>query len=812
MPRIVSLAGAIYPATFLISACAIGYEILLMRVLSIVQWHHFAWMIISLALLGYGASGTFIALARRRLEGRLAGAFSACAAATAIAMPLAFVIGQSVPFNALEIVWEPRQFLHLGAIYLVFFVPFFFAATCIGLALTFMQRHVSRVYFLDLSGAGVGAVLVVGTMFVWPPQAVLALLSVLAVVAALVAASGGATHSRVAARAVLLLVVLSGMLWALSTSWLALRMSPYKPLSQTLEVMGTTVLEQRSNPLGMLTLVASPDVPFRNAPGLSLGSPHVPPAQLALFTDGGAMSTMTRFDGDFDELGYLGDLTASLPYRLLERPHTLVLGAGGGQDVLMALFHGARRVDAVELDPRVIRLVRREYADFTGALYDHPRVRVHIAEARGFMARSQDEFDLIQVALTDASATAGSGTQGLSENYVYTVDAFESYLGHLAPGGLLAVTRWISLPPRGNLKLLAMAAEALRARGVAQPGQRIAMIRNWNTATLLVSNSDLTPDAIEAIRTFAVEHSFDTVWYPAMPPAEANRFNRLPEPWLYEGAKALVGTDPGAFIERYKFNVAPATDDRPYFSHFFRWGAFEEVMSLRARGGAGLVEWGYLVLVGTVVQAAVAGAVLILLPLAADRPRERAGRKRMGGYFFLLGLAFMFIEIAFIQKFILFLSHPIYAVAVVLTGFLLFAGAGSAFAPRLERRLARHRRRAIDVAVAAIVLVSLAWLLVLPLVFEAFIGLPDSARIPIALALLAPLAFFLGMPLPLGLAQCASVQPGFIPWAWGLNGFASVLSAALATLLAIELGFTAVIAMALLLYVLAAACSRGWPL
>ena len=804
-----SRPAAILPATFLISACAIGYEILLMRVLSIVQWHHFAYMIISLALLGYGASGTFIALARRRLGGDVAATFSICAAATALSMLLAFAVGQRLPFNALEIIWDPQQFLYLAAIYLVFFVPFFFAATCIGLALTFLRPQISRIYFLDLSGAAAGAVLVVGALFVVSPQAVLRLLSVLALLAALAAAAGSASRPRLVGAHAL---VLAAVVFAVPPAWLELRMSPYKPLSQTLQVMGAKVLEERSSPLGLLTVVENPAVPLRDAPGLSLLSPHVPPAQLALYTDGDGMSTITRFDGDFESLGYLGQLTASLPYALLDGPHVLVLGAGGGADVLMALYHDAERVDAVELDPRIIELVGGRFAGFSGDLYEHERVQVHVAEARGFMARSSARFDLIQLSPGNAAAAAGSGTAALSENYVHTVEAFEACLEHLAPGGLLAITGWISMPPRGTLKLLATAAEALRRAGVEHPGRRIAMIRNWNTATLLVGASDFGPEATAVIARFARDRSFDTVWYPGMAADEANRFNRLPEPWLHEGARALVGPAAAEFLERYKFDIAPATDDRPYFSHFFRWRAFEEIMGLRARGGAGLVEWGYLVLVGTVVQAAVAGAVLILLPLAATPPvHRRQRRKRAGAYFFLLGLAFMFIEIAFIQKFILFLSHPVYAVAVVLTGLLLFAGAGSAFAPRLERWTARRRWRAIDLTVASIVSLALLYLSFLPAVFGVLIGLPDAARIPIALALLAPLAFFLGMPLPLGLARTASDLPEFVPWAWGLNGFASVLSAALATLLAIEFGFTVVILLSLVLYILAAACARMWP-
>ncbi|HEX2214052.1 MAG TPA: hypothetical protein VHH12_11525, partial [Mycobacterium sp.] len=290
-----------------------------------------------------------------------------------------------------------------------------------------------------------------------------------------------------------------------------------------------------------------------------------------------------------------------------------------------------------------------------------------------------------------------------------------------------------------------------------------------------------------------------------------NRFNVLPAPWLYDGTVSLLGNDRDAFIERYKFNLAPATDDRPYFFHFFKWSAFEEMMSLREQGGAGLIEWGYLVLAGTLVQAAVAGVVLILLPLSVTRRSWRRGTGRwMGGYFLLLGLAFLFVEMAFIQKFILFLSHPLYSVAVVLAGFLLFAGLGSACSAYVGR-LAMPQKSPITLVVSAIVAIALVYLLLLPFVFDRFAGLPDIHKIPISLVLIAPLAFFMGMPFPLGLSRIAGEAPAFIPWAWGINGFASVVSASTATLLAIEFGFGAVVMLAMLLYGIAAAVYRAWP-
>jgi SAM-dependent methyltransferase len=786
-----------------VSAAAIGFELLLMRVLSIVQWHHFAWMIISLALLGYGASGTFIALARERLVRHFPLAFFAGAFAFAVSMPLCYTLGQRVPFNALEIVWDPAQFLYLGAIYLVFFVPFFFAASCIGLAFTCAREHISRIYFFDLFGAGLGALAVVLGLFVLEAQDALRLLSVLALIAAGLAGVEPPLRYRLMTASVFAVVL---VLFALPRGWLEPRMSPYKGLSQALEVIDARVLAEESSPLGLLTVVESPTVPYRHAPGLSFGTLHEPPEQLAMFTDGDAPSMITRFDGDLQALGYMGDMPQAVPYRLLESPRVLVLGAGGGADVLFALYHGAVHVDAVELNPQAVRLVDEVFADFAGHLYDDPRVDVHIAEARGFVAATDESWDLIQVSLLDSFAASGSGVQALSESYLYTVEALEEYLRHLEPGGVLAITRWLKMPPRDSLKLVATAREALTRLGAAEPARHLAVIRSWNTSTLLIRRSALGDAAVAAVREFAREHSFDTAYYPSMPREEANRYNLLPEPWLYEGTLALLGDDAGAFYERYKFDVRPATDDEPYFFNFFRWASFEEMLGLREQGGAGLIEWGYPVVVGTFVQALVLGALLIVLPLAAFRARQpEVSGGRMGGYFFLLGLAFMFVEIAFIQKFILFLSHPLYAVAVVLAGFLFFAGIGSA----LSARVARHA--SITVVVMAIAGIAAAWLLLLPPLFDRCADLPDVLKIALSLAFIAPLAFFMGMPFPVGLARLAGRAASFIPWAWGLNGYASVISASLATLLAIEIGFNAVILLALLLYAAAAVVFRSWP-
>jgi spermidine synthase len=717
-----------------------------------------------------------------------------------------YVLGQQVPFNALEIVWNPRQLINLSLIYFVFFVPFFFAACCIGLAFSCRRSSISRIYFFDLLGAGLGATLIIGLLFVLSPQNALIVLAALALSASIfVGARLTARKTLIAMQAFWFVALVFG----LPQDWLGMRLSEYKGLSQAMQVVDSKVLTSLSSPLGLLTVVESPQVPFRDAPGLSFNTQFIPPEQLAVFTDGDAMSVITRFDGKLGTLGYLGDVTAALPYQLLTEPNVLILGAGGGTDVLLALYNGAARIDAVELNPQMTELVKVTYADFAGHLYDDSRVTVYTKEARGFVAQSSDQYDLIHVGLLDSFAASGSGVQALNESYLYTVEAIRQYLKHTAPGGMLAVTRWLKLPPRDSLKLVATVIEALRLEGVAHPGQQLALIRSWNTSTLLVRNGEFTKSDIDVLREFARSHSFDTAFYPSMPASDANRFNLLPQPYLYEGTSALLGENAGDFIKRYKFNIAPATDNQPYFFHFLKWSALPEFMTLLRRGGAGLIEWGYLIVIATLVQAVIAGAVLIVLPLShVKRNWPRGTGTRMGSYFFLLGLAFLFVEIAFIQKFILFLSHPLYSVGVVLSGFLVFAGIGSACSGQLAQKAERFGHSPVTVAVAGISAIALLYLVLLPMLFQQLIGLPDGIKMVLSVLLIAPLAFCMGVPFPIGLNRVADSAPDFIPWAWGINGFASVMSASLATLLAIAFGFTTVVLLALGIYATAAAIIR----
>lgn len=794
-------------AIAIVSASALAYEVLLMRLFSIIQWHHFAYMIISLALLGYGVSGIFLALNRDALQRRFPAAITANILLFSFSVPVCFALAQMIPFNPEEILWAPIQLFYLLLLYLLLALPFFFAANVIGLSFYHYQTRVSLIYGADLLGAGSGSTGIILLLFLLFPEKILTVLTVLGIAAAVIVSHysfrelPGETKLRFSAGIIVGLAATVAM-----TGWLRLNVSPYKGESQMLRVPGTKVIDRYSSPLGLIDVVKSAITPLRDAPGLSLNATTEPPEQLAVFTDADNMIAIDRYDGNPETLSYLDQTTSALPYHLRSLQNVLILGAGTGSDILQAHYHAVQRIDAVELNPQVVDLVEKKYADFAGHIYQNPHVNLHIGEARGFVATSNEHYDLINISLLDAFGASAAGLYALSENYLYTEQAIQADLRHLSPGGYLSITRWIKMPPRDALKLLATVVNACKALKIKDPQQRIMLIRSWQTSTLLVKNGPFSDQEISNLKQFSSERSFDLAYYPGIKADEVNRFNILIQPYFYLAAKALLGADGEAFIKDYKFNIEPATDDRPYFFHFFKWKTLPEIVPLLGQGGMSLLESGYLLLVAALLQALLASLVLIALPLVLGRDRLGIksgiqGYRQVVVYFVCLGLAFFFIEIAFIQKFILILHHPIYAVTAVLCTFLISAGAGSLF----SKRLCNHKAKSmVRWPVAGIALFSAIYILGFESLTGILLELSGSSRLVFSILLIAPLGFFMGMPFPMGMDSLGRTAPTLIPWAWGINGCASVISAILATLIAMQFGFTVLVFMALLLYVAAA--------
>ncbi|MFH1122451.1 MAG: SAM-dependent methyltransferase, partial [Pseudomonadota bacterium] len=653
---------------FSTSASVLAYEILLMRLLSIGFWHHFAYMVISLALLGFGAAGSLLFLAFERIRRHLEDWLVIAAGATAVSFSLAFSLSQKVGLDPLQLVWQNTEWLKMLSTYLLMAVPFLMAGLIVGMILTAAGERAHLMYAADLTGAAFGALAIVPALYLGPPWVLLPALGFMVL-------AGAALYTIRLERRVtgaLSILLSSGLLVA---SYLLFppipRIHHTKALPMALSFPDARIEAERTGPLGMIHVVGSSLI--REVPGLSLnfGIEAEPkeaslPHQKGVFVDGDALGPITRFRGDPDELKYLDFTSQALPYHIRHPENVLVMGAGGGTDVLLGLRHRISKIVALEANRQVADILKGPFAHFSGDLYSRPEVRLELREARQYLHATRERFDLIQLSLLDSFASSAGGLHSASESYLYTTEAFRLYLSRLSERGVLAVTRWLKLPPRDSLRLFATAMDVLAEMQLFdRPDRHILFIRSWKTATILISRSPFNPEEIANAVHFCDQRSFDLAYYADMKPEMANRYDILEAPFYFDGARALSGPKAKDFLKGYVFDVSPTTDDRPYFSHFFRWDkAFTLFQHLR-REWFPLIDLGYVFVVATLVQAVVAGAGLILLPLVfirwvrgrPDPDRAAVPRKRdiLGIliYFGSIGLGFMFLEMAFLPKFTL---------------------------------------------------------------------------------------------------------------------------------------------------------------
>jgi hypothetical protein len=796
----------------LISCASLGYQLLLLRYFSLMYWDHFAHLIISMALLGFGVSGTLLAVLQHRLLPCFHRAFALSALLFVLSLLTTVSLAGRIGFNPLEVIWDADQLVRLAAVFILATLPFFCAGLCISMTMRWKTAAVARIYQADLSGAACGALLIMALLVVLTPQNGVRVLALIGLAAAVLVRGEGRGYKYTELTAVALLI----LFWP--AQWLVPVMSPFKGLSQALQIPGTHKAAEIRSPSGEFTALTSSTIPFRWAPGLSLLAPQTPSEQVVLFHGGHPAGMILRGSGGPAAMDFMRWTPMALPYALLDRPRVLIVGAGGGGDVWHALLEKAASVDAVEPRPELTNLVARPLDAFAGGLYNRDTVRLHRGDVRGFLAATTEPYDLIQISPFGTAVPPSTGGHALEAQYLYTVEGLHLALTRLSAQGLLAITLTLDLPPRSTAKMLATVDQALkRLDRIRDPSQHLAVIRTWNTVTIAASRSPLSPNQGAAVRSFCRSRAFDLVWLPDITAGEVNRINVLERPYLYEAAVEIW--QGSGYLRSHSFNLTPATDDRPWFSHFFRWRSFADLWAQRATGSASMLEWEYLLLWMSLAVTLTLSLLAIAWPLKSlSRAQRRPGQGRGNNlirfvYFAALGLAFFFLEIAFIQQFMLFLSHPMMALAVVVPSFLFFAGCGSGYGQQFAERTAAFpwtwgRERPVLLATGGIIFVAALYLWLLPLVFRAGAAWPDPLRILASMLLIGGLAFWMGMPFPLGLKRLGHHRPDFIPFAWGINGCFSVISTIAATILALHAGFRVVTVAALGLYLLAAACER----
>lgn len=509
-----------------------------------------------------------------------------------------------------------------------------------------------------------------------------------------------------------------------------MRLSVNKSLVYYSALPDAKILTTRYSPLARLDIVEAPAI--RYVPGLRIGYNGKIPQQALLISDADGISTINRFEG-LEDLRCYDNITSALSYRLIDGANVCIIGAGGGSDIGQAIHLGAGQVTAVEMNPQIIELLEGRFSGLASGIFKRGEVKTVIAEGRNFLQRTDDRFDIIQISLLDSFTAATAGLYALNESHLYTVEAISKALDKLTADGLLSITRTLKTPPRDSLKMLATVSQALGRRGVSAPGEHIIMIRSWATATIMVSPSPLSAKAVSSGRRFCEERGFDLIHVPGMKANEANRFHVLAEPAYYAGAREILGGRAERFYEDYAYNIRPATDDRPYFFDFFKLKALPHMIRQIPGRWLPYSEWGYLVLLVTLAQAVVVSLVFVLAPVAFAGPLKSAaqGKWAVCVYFLLLGFAYMFLEMGFIQKMTLLVGDPVFGVAVTLAGFLVFSGCGSL----VSARLVRSSTSRVWMAVIAIIVVGVIEINLFRYAFDWLVGFSRVWRIVIGLAI-----------------------------------------------------------------------------
>ncbi|HUU95828.1 MAG TPA: hypothetical protein VM487_08805 [Phycisphaerae bacterium] len=813
-PRVILVSVA------LISTALIAYEIVLMRRLLIERWHHFGYLVISVALLGFGASGTLLAVFERRVRQRTLTALRLSAIGLALSLSLLPRLAAWLPITARFIpqdLW--RQAGWWSLYWLAAAIPFLLGATHIGAALMTAGRQVGRVYAVNLFGSGVGALL--GGLLVsrWPVEAGLWPALALAWVAAGVLTAAreiNAPRFGRLARTVLVTALVVGAVVLEARRPLLLNPDEFKDLTRVrqLETQGMArCVARASDPHGYVEIYES-DL-FHDLPLLHIS--ESPPPMFSILINGDVAGSVLRIQ-DASQAGVMDRTLMAFPYRLLgPEPRVLLLGETGGTNVWLARRRAASEIVVVQPNSALTDLFRgpAPLADSTGNVFEGSDVRLESAAPRQFLASNRAiAFDLIQIVSLEGLGLGGAGMRGLAEDHLVTVEGFAECLQVLGDTGALAITRGLQTPRRENIRLLATLAEALELIGIEEPAPHIVQVRDYLGACTVALRSPLDDERRAQLRKAIREFNLTPVWYDGLPIQEVNQPDAQEGPpgsdvdWLHHAAREIFSDRREGFYQTWLTNVQPVHDDNPFFWDFYKAGAVAELRRLYKDLWLTRAELGRLFLYASMVIAGAAAVIMILVPLALAGMRARIARRREYRrwvqthptvwtvvYFGAIGIAFMAIEMALISRAIRSLGDPVIASALVIGGILVVSGLGSLTGRRVLR--GRLWQPATVVATLGVVAASVGWSVYGQQLWTTW-G-------PTLLGVLViPLAYCMGVPMPSGIAALSTRSPSLVPWAWGVNGVASVIGSSLAIVVAMVSGYRYVLALAAGLYALAA--------
>jgi len=771
----------IVSAVFFLSAAAIADEIFLIRLLSLRFWPHFVPLILSQAMLGFGASGIAIHGTRRWIGRHSESTFAGLVLLAAPSFELAYRVSQRIPFDPYILLWDPSSWPFFAMFFLVLSIPFLLSGGVVGVPLVCRMGDPGWVYGASFAGSAAGALLALPASSFLHTEGLLRVPTGLGIAGSVFVLTIG-RPKRIGVR---MLAVL-GSLGAMILPSAEPSFSPYKDLAVARRLPGARQVLRYDGPSGDVRILSASGLHV--APGLSIRFRGEVPAQDALYSDGELRGMLPVPDGG--ELPrYLSWVPEALPYRLIDRPRVLQLSLRGTEGILSAAVNGAASVTIV--DPaREIAFAVREWADDAGRLPGSLPIRIRVEGVRTFLARTRDRFDLVEMSGISSISYATVGIHAAGETFLLTREGIDAAVSRVGPGGILSLSGWLKFPPRESIKILRTLREVLEGKGGGPGALRILMIRGWGTFTIVARSVPFSKADLDAAKRFCLRTGFTVLWPPG--PGES----RSPEDRALASAieSALSGTaKPGGL-----FDLRPVTDDSPYFYRFLRPGAIVAFRRILGNQWVPFLEWGVLFLLLSLMISSAVSSLLILGPLLVRGSVRSRITVSGAGYFACLGLAYMLVELSFLKFGILLTGHPFQAAVAAIGGFTFFSGAGSILSGTLSK--SPSARRLLFPAIAAL---AAGGYLFLAHASSGLLPYPSLVRLLLFLAASAPAAFLMGIPFPTGLERLVEGAPDAAPFAWGINGFCSVVGASLASAGALWLGFRWTVGVGALLYLFA---------
>jgi len=757
----------IFSGIFLLTLSVLMLELSLTRLFSATMYYHFAFMAISLALFGSGASGVFIYIVQNKLAkestGKWLSIFSMLFAVTVI---LALYV---ILENPLFLGGWAETYYRLIKIYSATSLPFFFAGCAITLAIARLADDISRLYLFDLAGAALGCLLLIPALNVFGAINVVIATSCISSLSAFLFSLADQKSRVITGMTVLLAVGMGGLVF-------------YNSSAQVLNIRTAKGVEEKNilfskwNSFSRITVKGDLEIDHQ-ARTIIIKEP------IRIEIDADAATIMVLDGGNMTRHQDHRNIISSLAYHLKPNSNVILIGPGGGLDITSALVFGARKITAVEINPIIAEDVMSSepFKSISGNIYDHPKVQLEIDEGRSFIRRSTEQFDVFQATMVDTWAATAAGAFSLSENNLYTVEAFKDYTTHLTDDGLLTMTRWYFEPPDQLLRLISISRAMMDELKIDNPERHFILVRNVvnldrSPATFIFKKSEFTDEEVKIIESVASQNNFQLLYTPLTQPD--NAFTKL-----------IKAGNPATVWDTFETIVNPTYDNNPFYFNSLR------ITNLLQIFGTGAEEWRKTNL-GTFVLFALLGIttllvfLFIILPLIFVRNRAMTGntqgRMPYLFYFACLGAGFIIVEIAMIQKFILFLGHPVYSLAVILFSLLIFSALGSYLSGWFETK---NLRKTLVKLIFLLVGITFLYILVLPPIFYGLVWLPLATRILVAVLVMSPIALLMGMPMPIGIKLLSKHSPQIIPWAWGVNGATSVMGSVAALVIAILTGF-----------------------